>query len=104
MCIPMFSTFTWGRGGGVEAAGDGPATEADGAGTGAELGAATAATPEEAAGTGGAVAEEAATGGSGCGIGVDGARSQAPGRAKSARLRRRARVRIDASLLQENVG
>jgi hypothetical protein len=59
-------------------------------------------------GAGGAeamAAEDAAVAGSGCCIGVDGARSQAtPGRRRRGRTRTAARGLIGAFLLQENVG
>jgi hypothetical protein len=49
--------------------------------------------------------EGADVAGSGCCIGVDGARSQAaPGRTKRGRTRKAARGLIGAFLLQENVG
>jgi hypothetical protein len=52
-----------------------------------------------------AAAEGAAIAGSGCCIGVDGARSQAAlGRTRRGRRRRAARLLIGGSLLQENVG
>jgi hypothetical protein len=52
-----------------------------------------------------AAAEDAAAAGSGCCIGVDGARSQAAlGRTRRGMTRRAARGLIGAFLLQENVG
>jgi len=89
----------------ADAEGSGPAaeTETDAAGAVAEVAAETA-----AEGAGGAEAmaapEGAALAGSGCGVGVDGARSQAALGRRSGRRRRAARVLIGAFLLQENVG
>jgi len=105
MCIPMFSTFTCGKGGGAaDGAGAGSATETDAAGVVAGVAAETV-----AGGAGGVeatgAAEGAAVAGSGCCIGVDGARSQAaPARTRRGRTRRAARGLIGAFLLQENVG
>jgi hypothetical protein len=105
----MFSTFTRGSGGGeAEAVGGGSAATLA-AGIGVVLAEGVALAAGAALGAGAAfVPADAATTGSGCGIGVDGARSHAAlGRtmaARAARLRRQARVLIGDFLLQENVG
>jgi hypothetical protein len=103
MCIPMFSTFTCGRGADAVGAGSTTAMETDAAGAMAEVAAETV--TERAGGAEAMAAEDAAGAGSGCCIGVDGARSQAAlGRTSRAITRRAARGLIGAFLLQENVG
>jgi hypothetical protein len=107
--MPMFSTLTCGNGAGAAEAAGGGSTATLALAGGIALAGGVALGPSETV-AGGVVlaATDAATRGSGCGIGVDGARSQAAlartAAARTAGWRRRVRVRISDFLLQENVG